>query len=177
MAEQHRLRENQGRPPWGVEMKIVDTDGAELPQDGQTQGELLVRGHYILEAYFQSTAAETLQDGWFNTGDVATSDPDGYLTIRDRSKDIIKSGGEWISSVELEGIAIAHPALADAAVIGARHAKWDERPVLIAVLEEGAEAGVEDVLAIFEGRIARWQVPDTVVFTDVLPRNATGKVL
>ena len=177
LADQYRMRENQGRPPWGVEMKIVDADGTDLPQDGQTQGELLVRGHYILEAYFQSTADETLQDGWFNTGDVATIDPDGYLTIRDRSKDIIKSGGEWISSVELEGIAIAHPALADAAVIGARHARWDERPVLIAVLEEGAEADVEDVLAVFEGRVARWQVPDTVVFTDVLPRNATGKVL
>ncbi|WP_298835930.1 long-chain-fatty-acid--CoA ligase [uncultured Roseobacter sp.] len=177
MDAQHRLRENQGRPPWGVELKIVDPDGADLPHDGETQGELLVRGHFILDAYFHSTAAETLQDGWFNTGDVATIDPDGYLTIRDRSKDIIKSGGEWISSVELESIAIAHPSLADAAVIGARHAKWDERPVLIAVLAEGAEATPEEVLQIFEGRVARWQVPDTVVFTDVLPRNATGKVL
>ncbi|WP_300030094.1 long-chain-fatty-acid--CoA ligase [uncultured Roseobacter sp.] len=173
----HSLRENQGRPPWGVELSIVDADGVPLPHDGETQGELLVRGPYILEAYFHSTPGETLQDGWFNTGDVATIDPDGYLTIRDRSKDIIKSGGEWISSVELEGIAIAHPALADAAVIGAQHAKWDERPVLIAVLAEGQTASEEDILSVYEGKIARWQVPDRVVFTDALPRNATGKVL
>ena len=104
-------------------------------------------------------------------------DPDGYVTIRDRSKDIIKSGGEWISSVELENIAIAHPGLSDAAVIGARHAKWDERPVLVAVKAEGQDPSEQEVLSIFDGKIAKWQVPDRVVFTDVLPRNATGKVL
>ncbi|WP_299736424.1 long-chain-fatty-acid--CoA ligase [uncultured Roseobacter sp.] len=173
----HRLRENQGRPPWGVELAIVDDAGNPLPHDGETQGELVVRGQFILDAYFRSTREETLQEGWFNTGDVATLDPDGYLSICDRSKDIIKSGGEWISSVELENIAIAHPQLADAAVIGARHEKWDERPVLVAVKSEGQEPEVAEILSIYEGKIAKWQIPDTVVFTDVLPRNATGKVL
>lgn len=173
----HHLRENQGRPPWGVELAIVDEAGNALPHDGDTQGELLVRGHFILDAYFRATREETLQDGWFNTGDIATLDPDGFLTIRDRSKDIIKSGGEWISSVELENIAIAHPQLADAAVIGARHPKWDERPVLVAVKAPGENPDKDDILGIFDGKIAKWQIPDAVVFTDVLPRNATGKVL
>jgi fatty-acyl-CoA synthase len=176
-ADQNRLRENQGRPVWGVEMKIVDETGAALPEDGKTTGELLVRGHYILDAYMHMTADDTLQDGWFNTGDVASIDADGYLTIRDRAKDIIKSGGEWISSVELENIAIAHPALSDAAVIGVPHPKWDERPVLVAVKAPGARVDEAQVLSIFDGRIARWQVPDKVVFVEVLPRNATGKVL
>lgn len=177
IEEQYRLRENQGRPPWGVQLKIVDANGADLPCDGEAQGDLMVRGHWILDAYFQTSPEETLTDGWFHTGDVATIDPDGYLTIKDRSKDIIKSGGEWISSVDLENIAIAHPALADAAVIGARHAKWDERPVLVAVAVEGQKPSEADVLAIFKDKIASWQIPDKVVFTDVLPRNATGKVL
>ncbi|MEW9921843.1 long-chain fatty acid--CoA ligase [Marimonas sp. MJW-29] len=177
IEEQHRLRENQGRPVFGVELEIMDDDGKPLPHDGKTQGALVTRGHWILDSYFRKTRDETLTDGWFDTGDVATMDPDGYITIRDRSKDIIKSGGEWISSVELENIAIAHPQLADAAVIGARHEKWDERPVLVAVKAEGQDPTEEDVLAIFEGKIAKWQVPDRVVFIDVLPRNATGKVL
>ncbi|WP_298918269.1 long-chain fatty acid--CoA ligase [uncultured Roseobacter sp.] len=173
----HRLRENQGRPPWGVELAIVDDQGNPLPHDGKTQGELLVRGHFILDAYFRTSSEETLQNGWFNTGDVATLDPDGYLTICDRSKDIIKSGGEWISSVELENIAIAHPDLSDAAVIGARHPKWDERPVLVAVKAEGRNPTSDELLTIFDGKIAKWQTPDAVVFVDALPRNATGKVL
>lgn len=176
-AEQHRLRENQGRPPWGVEMKIVDGAGQMLPEDGNATGALLVRGHYILDAYLHSSIEETLEDGWFDTGDVASIDPDGYLSIRDRSKDIIKSGGEWISSVELEGIAIAHPALADAAVIGVPHPKWDERPVLVAVKAPEQEVSEAEALSVFIGKVARWQVPDAVVFTDALPRNATGKVL
>ena len=175
--EQHRMREKQGRPPYGVELEILGEDGQPLPHDGVTQGELVVRGPYILEAYFRLSADETLQDGWFNTGDVATIDPDGYLTIMDRAKDIIKSGGEWISSVELENIAIAYPKLADAAVIGAAHPKWDERPVLIAVPAEGADLRPEDVLEVFADKIARWQIPDRVVFVDALPRNATGKVI
>jgi fatty-acyl-CoA synthase len=173
----HRLRETQGRPPFGVELALRSDKGAPLPHDGKTQGELVVRGPYILDAYFQSTPDDTLQDGWFNTGDVATLDQDGYLTIRDRSKDIIKSGGEWISSVELENIAIAHPQLSDAAVIGVHHPKWDERPLLVAVAGEGFAPSGADVLAIFDGKVAKWQIPDAVVFTDVLPRNATGKVL
>jgi len=176
-AEQHRLRENQGRPVFGVELEILDDDGKPLPHDGKAQGDLVTRGHWILDAYFRKTSEETLTNGWFDTGDVATMDPDGYITIKDRSKDIIKSGGEWISSVELENIAISHPKLADAAVIGARHEKWDERPVLVAVRAEGQDPSEEEVLSVFDGKIAKWQVPDKVVFTDVLPRNATGKVL
>ncbi|MDC0343845.1 long-chain-fatty-acid--CoA ligase [bacterium] len=174
---QHRMRENQGRPPYGVELKIVDDEGHDLPWDGKTQGDLLVRGHWVLDSYFRMGDEAILQDGWFNTGDVATMDPDGYMTIRDRSKDIIKSGGEWISSVELENIAIAHPDLQDAAVVGVAHPKWDERPILVAVSAEGKTPSEADLLAFFDGKIAKWQVPDKVVFKDVLPRNATGKVL
>jgi fatty-acyl-CoA synthase len=177
IEEQHKLRENQGRPPWGVELKIVDDEGNDLPNDAVAQGDLVVRGHWILDSYFLKTRDETLTNGWFDTGDVATLDPNGYLSIKDRSKDIIKSGGEWISSVDLENIAIAHPKLADAAVIGARHAKWDERPILVAVVAEGQTPSQEEILAIFDGQIAKWQIPDVVVFTDALPRNATGKVL
>ncbi len=176
-ADQHKIRENQGRPPWGVSMKIIDDDGNELPRDGKAQGGLMVKGPWILDAYFQKSRDETLTDGWFDTGDVATLDADGYLSVKDRSKDIIKSGGEWISSVDLENIAIAHPKLADAAVIGARHEKWDERPVLVAVAAEGETPSEAEILEIFADKIAKWQVPDKVVFTDVLPRNATGKVL
>ncbi|MCG7518152.1 long-chain-fatty-acid--CoA ligase [Ruegeria sp. Ofav3-42] len=175
--EQHKLRENQGRPPFGVELKIVDDDGNDLPHDGVTQGDLLVRGHWVLDSYFQMQDEELLQDGWFATGDVATLDPDGYMTIRDRSKDIIKSGGEWISSVELENIAVAHPKLATAAVVGVPHPKWDERPLLVAVKAEGEDPTEGELLAFFDGKIAKWQVPDKVVFVDALPLNATGKVL
>ena len=174
---QHKLRETQGRPPFGVDLKIVDDEGADLPWDGQTQGDLLVRGHWVLDSYFRMEDQACLEDGWFNTGDVATLDPDGYMTIKDRSKDIIKSGGEWISSVELENIAIAHPALLDAAVVGVAHPKWDERPILVAVPGEGECPTPDELLAFFDGKIASWQVPDQVVFKDVLPRNATGKVL
>ncbi len=177
IEEQHKLRENQGRPVFGVELEILDDDGNPLPHDGKAQGDLVTRGHWISDSYFRKTTEETLTNGWFDTGDVATMDPDGYVTIKDRSKDIIKSGGEWISSVELENIAIGHPMLSDAAVIGAKHAKWDERPVLVAVKAEGQDPSEEEVLSVFEGKIAKWQVPDKVVFTDVLPRNATGKVL
>ncbi len=177
IEEQHKLRESQGRPCYGVELKIVDDDGNELPNDGETQGDLMVRGHWVLDNYFQMQDDDLLQDGWFATGDVATLDPDGYMTIRDRSKDIIKSGGEWISSVELENIAVAHPKLATAAVIGVPHPKWDERPLLVAVKAEGQDPSEDELLAFFDGKIAKWQVPDKVVFVDALPLNATGKVL
>jgi 3-(methylthio)propionyl---CoA ligase len=177
LADQHKLRENQGRPVFGVELEILDEDGNPLPHDGKSQGDLVTRGYWIVDAYFRASREDTLSNGWFDTGDVATMDADGYVTIRDRSKDIIKSGGEWISSVELENIAIAHAGLADAAVIGATHEKWDERPVLIAVKAEGQDPSEADVLAFFEGKIAKWQVPDRVIFTNELPRNATGKVL
>jgi len=177
IEDQHRVRESQGRPPFGVELKIVGDDGQDLPHDGKTQGDLLVRGHWVLDSYFRMQDTPILRDGWFPTGDVATLDADGFLTIRDRSKDIIKSGGEWISSVELENIAIAHPQLADAAVVGVAHPKWDERPILVAVPAPGQSPDPDDLLAFFDGKIAKWQVPDKVVFIDVLPRNATGKVL
>ena len=177
IEEQHAMRENQGRPVFGVELEILDDDGNPLPHDGKTQGDLVTKGFWILDSYFRMSTEETLDNGWFDTGDVATMDPDGYVTIKDRSKDIIKSGGEWISSVELENIAIAHPKLADAAVIGARHEKWDERPVLIAVKAEGADPSEAEILEIFDDKIAKWQIPDKVVFTNELPRNATGKVL
>lgn len=177
LEEQHRLRENQGRPPFGVELKIVDDDGNDLPNDGVTQGDLMVRGHWVLDSYFHLQDQSLLQDGWFATGDVATLDSDGYMTIRDRSKDIIKSGGEWISSVELENIAVAHPKLATAAVIGVPHPKWDERPLLVAVKADGEDPTSEELLEFFDGKIAKWQVPDKVVFVDALPLNATGKVL
>ncbi|MEM6887321.1 MAG: long-chain fatty acid--CoA ligase [Pseudomonadota bacterium] len=174
---QHRLRENQGRPPFGVEVALRDASDGSLPHDGETQGELLVRGPYILDSYFHSSEEETLENGWFNTGDVATVDPNGFLSVKDRAKDIIKSGGEWISSVDLENIAIAHPGLADAAVIGVEHAKWDERPILVAVPGPDAPEEPQDILDIFEDKVARWQIPDQVVYVDSLPRNATGKVL
>ncbi|MCA0872915.1 long-chain-fatty-acid--CoA ligase [Seohaeicola saemankumensis] len=177
VEEQRKLRENQGRPPFGVDLKIVGDDGEDLPRDGTTQGDLVVRGHWVLDSYFRREDEDTLQDGWFNTGDVATLDADGYLTIRDRSKDIIKSGGEWISSVELENIAVAHPKLATAAVIGVPHPKWDERPLLIAVKAEGQDPSEEELLAYFDGKIAKWQTPDRVVFVEALPLGATGKVL
>ncbi len=174
--DQRRLRENQGRPPFGVELKIVDDAGNDLPHDGTTQGDLMVRGHWVLDSYFliEETA---LENGWFNTGDVATLDSDGYLTIRDRSKDIIKSGGEWISSVELENIAMGHPEIANAAAIGVTHPKWDERPVIVAVRAEGFEPDEDQVLGWFDGKIAKWQIPDKVIFVDALPLGATGKVL
>ncbi len=177
LEEQHKLRESQGRPCYGVELKIVDDDGNDLPHDGETQGDLLVRGYWVLDSYFQMQDENLLQDGWFATGDVATLDADGYMTIRDRSKDIIKSGGEWISSVELENIAVAHPKLATAAVVGVPHPKWDERPLLVAVKAEGENPTEEELLSFFDGKIAKWQVPDKVVFVEALPLNATGKIL
>lgn len=177
VQEQNRLRNSQGRPPFGIELRVTGDDGMQLPEDGATQGDLGARGHWVVDAYFKQEPGSALTKGWFLTGDVATIDPDGYLVIRDRSKDIIKSGGEWISSVELEGIAMAHPDLADAAVIGARHPKWDERPVLVAVRAPDKNPDEKDLLAFFEGKIAKWQIPDKVVYIDLLPRNATGKVL
>ncbi|MDK3072889.1 long-chain-fatty-acid--CoA ligase [Sedimentitalea sp. JM2-8] len=177
IEEQHHLRESQGRPPFGVDLRIVDEDGNVLPNDGKSQGDLEVRGHWVLDSYFRMEDQKILHDGWFATGDVATIDKDGFMTIRDRSKDIIKSGGEWISSVELENIAVAHPKLANAAVIGVHHPKWDERPLLVAVVAEGETPSEEELLAFYEGKIASWQVPDKVVFIDALPLNATGKVL
>lgn len=177
VAEQNRIREGQGRPPYGVELRLLDEEGHELPQDGKTQGELQIRGHWIVERYFKVEKSALTIDGWFDTGDVATIDPDGYMIIRDRSKDIIKSGGEWISTVELENIALAHPQVANAAAIAARHDKWDERPVLVVLPKPGQSPSEAELLAFYEGKIAKWQIPDRVIFTEALPIGSTGKVL
>ena len=167
----------QGRALYGVDMKIVDGDGNELPRDGRSAGNVLVRGPWILRRYFKDAGGNPLTaDGWMPTGDVGTMDADGYLQITDRSKDVIKSGGEWISSIELENIAVGHPAVAEAAVIGVRHPKWDERPLLIVVKRPDAELGKEAMLKFYEGKIAKWWLPDDVVFVDELPHTATGKL-
>ncbi len=167
----------QGHPPFGVEMKIVDDDNRELPRDGKAFGRLKVRGPSIAKAYFRGEGVDAFDDeGWFDTGDVATVDPDGYMTITDRAKDVIKSGGEWISSIEIENIAVGHPAVAEAAVIGVPHPKWDERPLLIVVLKPGASAGKEDILGYLNGKIAKWWMPEEVVFVDEIPHTATGKI-
>lgn len=175
--EQNAVRTSQGRPPFGVELEITDDAGNLLEHDGEAFGDLQIRGHWVAERYFGEDETALDAEGWFATGDVSSLNVDGYMTIRDRSKDIIKSGGEWISSVELESIAQGNPLLADAAVIGARHPKWDERPILIAVVADGQKPSIEKVLGHYEGKIAKWQIPDTVVFVDEIPRNPTGKIL
>jgi len=159
---QLKVRLKQGRAVYGVDMKIVDAEGAELPWDGKTFGDLLVRGPWIIDHYFKSDSSP-LVDGWFPTGDVATIDADGFMQITDRSKDVIKSGGEWISSIDVENIAMAHPAVAMAACVGMPHPKWDERPIVVVVLKPGQDISREDLLAFYEGRIAKWQIPDDVV--------------
>ncbi|MBS0564462.1 MAG: long-chain fatty acid--CoA ligase [Proteobacteria bacterium] len=174
---QEEIRRAQGRPPFGVDLRIVDDEGRILPHDGHAQGTLQIRGHWIVAAYFEAGGGALTTDGWFDTGDIATISPDGYMTIRDRAKDMVKSGGEWISTVEIENIAIAHPAIANAAAIAARHPKWDERPVLIAVKRPGEEVTEAELLTFYQGRVAGWQVPDRVIFIDSLPLGGTGKVL
>jgi fatty-acyl-CoA synthase len=167
----------QGHPPFGVEMKIVDDDNRELPRDGKAFGRLKVRGPAIAKGYFKGEGTDAFDaDGWFDTGDVATLDPDGYMTITDRSKDVIKSGGEWISSIEIENIAVGHPAVAEAAVIGVAHPKWDERPLLIIVLKPGQTATKAEILQYLTGKIAKWWMPDDVVFVEEIPHTATGKI-
>ena len=172
---------SQGRAIFGVDMKIVGEDGAELPWDGQASGDLLVRGPWIISNYFKGEGGEPLvQDaaghGWFPTGDVARISAEGYMQITDRSKDVIKSGGEWIGSIDLENIAMAHPAVAMAACVAAFHPKWDERPLLVVMKKPGAEVTREELLAFYEGKIAKWWTPDDVVFVDAIPLGATGKM-
>ena len=176
-AEKDAIRVKQGRTIYGVEMKIVDGDGMELPRDGKAFGDLLVRGPWIASSYFKGEGGNILRDGWFPTGDVATLDPDGYMQITDRSKDVIKSGGEWISSIDIENLAVAHPAVAEAAVIGVPHPKWDERPLLLVVKKAGQELTREQLLDFMRDKIAKWWLPDDVVFVDSLPHTATGKLL
>jgi len=173
------IKARQGRRLWGVEMKIVDGDGADLPHDGKASGELLVRGPCVTSGYYNdapATAAAFDDDGWFRTGDIAAIDGQGYLLIVDRTKDIIKSGGEWISSIDLENAAVGHPDVAQAAVIGLPHPEWGERPLLILVAREGATVKGEDVCAFLAEKVAKWWLPDDVVFLDELPLTATGKV-
>ena len=171
-----QLSLKQGRPLYGVDMKIVDGEGRELARDGKSAGSLLVRGPWVLRRYYKDAGDPLTADGWLPTGDVGTIDADGYLQITDRSKDVIKSGGEWISSIELENIAVGHPAVLEAAVIGVPHAKWTERPLLIVVKRPGAELTRETLLAFYDGKIARWCLPDDVVFVEELPHTATGKL-
>ena len=175
-AQQLAILAKQGRAVFGVEMKIVDPDGKELPWDGQASGDLLVKGPWIISSYFKGEGGDPLVDGWFPTGDVAAIDTDGFLQITDRSKDVIKSGGEWISSIDVENIAMGHPAVAMAACIAVTHPKWDERPLLVVMKKPGAQATEAEILAHFDGRIAKWQVPDEVVFIDSIPLGATGKM-
>jgi fatty-acyl-CoA synthase len=174
--ERLAVQAKQGRAVFGIDMKIVGDDGLELPHDGQASGELMVRGPWVISSYFKGEGGNPLRDGWFPTGDVATIDADGYMQITDRSKDVIKSGGEWIGSIDLENIAMAHPSVAMAACIAARHPKWDERPLLVVVKKPGAELTREALLQFYDGKIAKWWTPDDVVFTDAIPLGATGKV-
>ena len=175
-GSQDRVRAKQGRPIFGVDMKIVDGEHRELPRDGKAFGDLLVRGPWIVSSYFKGDGGEILEDGWFPTGDVATIDADGYMQITDRSKDVIKSGGEWISSIDLENLAVGHPAVAEAAVIGVPHPRWDERPLLVVMLKEGRSATREELLDFMRGKVAKWWLPDDVVFVVDLPHTATGKL-
>lgn len=175
--QRQAVQAKQGRAVFGVDMKIVDTEGNELPCDGQQAGDLLVRGHWVVSRYFKEEGEGHLQDGWFPTGDVAKIDADGYMQITDRSKDVIKSGGEWIGSIDLENIAMAHPSVAMAACIAAKHAKWDERPLLVVMKKPGAELTREALLAFYDGKIAKWWTPDDVVFVEAIPIGATGKML
>jgi fatty-acyl-CoA synthase len=167
----------QGRPPAGVELRLLDDDGAPCPHDGHTFGRLSVRGPFVAGRYFRDDGGDILDaDGFFDTGDVATIDAEGYMQITDRAKDVIKSGGEWISSIEIENIAAGHPKAELAAVIGIVHPKWDERPLLLVKLREGQEATREEFLGYLDGKIAKWWMPDDVVFVDEIPLGATGKI-
>ncbi|EHN64741.1 3-(methylthio)propionyl-CoA ligase [Comamonas testosteroni] len=179
--EQMKIRQKQGRAIYGVEMKIVNDAGDEQPWDGKSYGDLLVRGPWIIDSYYKGSGNPLVRGadghGWFPTGDVATIDPDGYMQITDRSKDVIKSGGEWISSIDIENIAMANPAVAMAACIGMPHPKWDERPIVAVVKKPGAEITREELLKFYEGKTAKWQIPDDVVFVEAIPIGATGKML
>jgi acyl-CoA synthetase (AMP-forming)/AMP-acid ligase II len=174
-AAQRQVRLKQGRAVFGVDMKIVDDDGQEVPWDGQRFGNLMVKGPWVIDNYYRADTP-LLKDGWFHTGDVGTIDPEGFLQITDRSKDVVKSGGEWISSIDIENIAMAHPGVAMAACVGVPHPKWDERPVLFVVKKDAADIDRQTLLDFYQGKIAKWQVPDDVIFVDAIPLGATGKM-
>jgi 3-(methylthio)propionyl---CoA ligase len=180
--ERLKVQYKQGRVLFGVDMKIVGDDGGDLPWDGTSFGDLLVRGPWVVHEYYKADSGSPLKSDdagatWFPTGDVATIDPDGYMQITDRSKDVIKSGGEWISSIDIENVAVSHPAVAMAACIAVAHPKWDERPLLVVVKKPNAQLTREEMLAHYEGRVAKWQVPDDVAFVEAIPLGATGKML
>ena len=176
-AERHAIQAMQGRPVFGVELRIVDPDGRVLPRDGVAAGEIQVRGPWVVERYFRSDAPAAAPDGWFSTGDVARLTPDGFVRITDRVKDVIKSGGEWISSIDLENAAVGHPDVAEAAVIGIPHPKWQERPLLLLRCHGGCRPTVDAVLAFLADKVPRWWLPEEVRFVDELPHTATGKLL
>lgn len=177
--EINELRKSQGRPPYGVKIRLMDTEQKDQPvaEDGESQGRLQIRGHWVIDDYFTENKDAITADGWFDTGDIATIDGDGYMNIRDRSKDLIKSGGEWISSVELENIAVEHPEVKMAAAIAATHKQWGERPVLIVVKEAGSAVDEAQILEFYQGKVASWQIPDKVVFVDNIVLNGTGKMM
>jgi fatty-acyl-CoA synthase len=175
--QQMKIRLKQGRAIFGVDFKIVDEHGVAQPHDGKTYGDLLVKGPWVVREYYKQEGGSPLVDGWFPTGDVATVDPEGFMQITDRSKDVIKSGGEWISSIDVENIAMAHPSVAMAACIGMAHPKWDERPIVVVVKRPDALLEKADLLKFYDGKIAKWQIPDDVVFVDAIPLGATGKML
>jgi fatty-acyl-CoA synthase len=167
----------QGHPPFGVDMKITDDAGKDVPWDGKSYGRLKVRGPNVAKAYYKGEGGEAFEaDNWFDTGDVATVDQYGYMQITDRAKDVIKSGGEWISTIDLENLAVGHPKVAEAAAIGVTHPKWDERPLLVIVLKKGESATRDDILTFMQGKVAKWWMPDDVVFVDEIPHTATGKI-
>ena len=173
--EKEKILAKQGKGIYGIDMRIVDGDGNVLPWDGKASGDLEVRGHWVVSGYFNMDKSP-LHDGWFPTGDVATIDADGYMQITDRSKDVIKSGGEWISSIDLENVLMAHPAVHEAAAIACPHPKWDERPLMVVVKKPGVEVSRDELIAFFKGKIPNWQTPDDIVFVEEIPHTATGKI-
>ena len=177
--DQFKIRLSQGRPPFGVDLRITDEEKGcnEVARDGHTTGNLQVKGHWIIDSYYGKNESALTTDGWFDTGDIASLNEDGFLLLSDRAKDLIKSGGEWISSVELENIAMSHPSIAMAAVIAANHPKWDERPIVIAIKHKDVEISETDLLNFYADKIAKWQIPDRVIFVDAIPLTGTGKML
>ncbi|CBL44766.1 AMP-dependent synthetase and ligase [gamma proteobacterium HdN1] len=176
LDQRYQYQRKQGRPVFGVALKIVDAKGEALPHDGSTFGRLMVKGPWVIERYYRSDAS-ALENGWFDTGDVATIDPEGYMQIVDRTKDVIKSGGEWISSIELENIAVGHPDVQEACVVGVPHPKWDERPLLLVIAKPNHQPTRESLLQYFEGKVAKWWIPDDAIVVKELPHTATGKLL
>jgi fatty-acyl-CoA synthase len=177
LEQQINLQAKQGRVPYGVGIKLTDDDGNSLPHDGKAFGHLLVRGHWIAAGYYGGEGGSIVDAGdWFDTGDIATIDADGYMQITDRAKDLIKSGGEWISSISLENAAVGHPSVAEAAVIAIAHPKWQERPLMIVVKKRGSEITKQQLLNYLSDKVAKWWLPDDIVFVDEIPHTATGKI-